>query len=534
MDTIIHKQVVLTEAAIDDFSLELQLALKKIGCKKENILKARLAVEDALFQWLERGLRNQPLEVELIKKIRHYTVVMRVTGDEINPLMIEGEDWVGADLNDYVSAVTKQISYSYSEGKNKISLRVEKRSLSHFVQTMLAIALAVMAGFAIRLLLPDHASYLATGYVDPTFETLLGILTAVVAPFIFLSLVTGIITMGDPKQLNKIGKQIMGTFLGALAVIMLVVGGIAFFTVPLSDVMLFGVTDVSLSLWGMLLKFVPTNIVTPFADKQMMQIIFLAFIFGISIVYMRETMDDVVKIILPMEKLLSSILNVICSFESILIFLGILKVMLENYGRFSQASVIIIGAHLVVFAVIFILIGVFLAFHWKENTINIMKKMVVPASVGLATASSTAAFPEVLACCEKKLGIEQQLVHFAVPFGQVIFKAGSATKLFLLTLSGMYFYEIPISGFSILVLAFLAYVLSMMVPPVSEGSVASLTILFTYMQVPVDALAIGITLSVFIDFVNTFMNLYCNQVFILVAAWHMKMVNKQVLFSRNG
>jgi Na+/H+-dicarboxylate symporter len=530
MKTIISEKTVLTEAAIDDFSFELQMTLKKLGCKKQDILKARLAVEDALFQWLERGLRDQPLEVELVKKMRKYIVNLTVPGLETNPLMEVGDDLTGAELHGFLSNITQQINFAYTSGENIITLRIDGPSVNHFVWIILAIVMAAICGMGIRTFFPDQVSYIATGYVTPTFEMLLGLLTAVVAPYVFLSLVAGIITMGDPKQLNLIGKQVMGTFMGALAVVMLIVGALAVYLVPIPEGSSLSASGFFLSLWSLILRFFPTNMITAFADKRMMQIIVMAVTFGIAIVYMRESMNVVVKLILSLEKLFSSILRFICSFESILIFFGLLKVSLEDFSGVTQLAAFVIGSHIAIYALVFCLLTIFLARFVPGHAWSIMKKMLKPASIGLATASSTAAFPEVLSCCEKKLGIKHQLVVFAVPFGQVIFKIGSGIRLFLITLLCMYFYNLPYNVFAILLLGFLAYMLSMMVPPVAEGSVAALTLLFTYMQVPVDVLAVGIMLSVFVDFASTFINIYSNQLFILTAALRMDMLDKEKLF----
>lgn len=346
----------------------------------------------------------------------------------------------------------------------------------------------------------------------------------------FFSLVSGIITMGNPKQLHQVGKQVMFTLWGALAVAIIFVGGMAALVVPFSETELAQVSGFFLSLWTMLLHFVPTNIVSAFADKRMMQIILIAAAFGIAIIYMRDELDSVARLVLALEKLFGALLRFICSFEAILIFLGLLKVFLEGFTELSHVAYIVIGAHIVAYAAVFLGISIVLARIASGHTLRILKKMMGPAVIALTTASSTAAFPETLSTCERGLGIQHRLVAFAVPFGQVVFKMGSGIRLFLMTLLCMYFYQVPIDMFAILLLGFLAYLLSMMVPPVAEGGVAALTLLFTYMKVPVDALAIALILSVFLDFFSSFINVYSNQVFILKTALRLKMVDKETLY----
>lgn len=530
MKTIIHEKLVLTAMAIDDFSFDLQAALVKSGCKKEEILKARLSVEDILFQWLERGLQDQPLEVELIKKLRNYVITVSVCGDKVNPLQQDEDDPLGAELHGFIMAASQQINYSYDTNVNRVTLRMGDTGVTHMLRILIAIVMALVCGFAIRTLIPTAIPYIEGNYVTPTFEVLLGILTAVVAPYVFVSVITGIVTMGDPKQLNTIGKKVMVTFFGALAFLILLTGLIAAVVMPFSSVEAIGMDGFFATLWGLILKFLPTNIMTPFAEKKMMQIIFMAVVLGISILYMRETMDEVVKLILAFEKLLSSILRFICSFEAILIFFGLLKVMLEDVSNLAELAAAIIGANLLIYVLVFAVMAIILRIRLNGNVRRVLRKMFIPASVGLMTASSTAAFPQLMACCERKLGIQHQLVVFAVPFGQVIFKPGSGIRLFLMTMLCMYFYGMPMGVFSILLVGFLSYMLSMMIPPVAEGGVAALTILFTYMQIPVESLAIAITLSVFVDFVSTFINIYSNQIFILLAALRMKMVDTDILY----
>jgi Na+/H+-dicarboxylate symporter len=529
MKTLLQKDIHLTETAIDDFSVTLQQMLKSVGCKKEIILKTRLALEDALFQWLKRGFRKKIMHVELTKKFRHYIVSVTIAGAESNPF-VDIDDMAGAELHNYLNIIVQQASYSYSNGINTITIRADGPGMNHLFWIISAIISAAFCGITIHHISPDTASYLSTAFVEPTFQTMLGMLTAIVAPSIFLSLISGIITLGTPKQLNKIAKQTLGIFMAALICVISFVAIASGFILSFTSVDNPNLANYAASVWKMFLDFIPTNMFMPFVEKDTMQILVLAIIFGIAILYMRESMDDVVSLILSLEKLLTSLLHVVCSCEPLLIFFGILNVTLEDFSGITTKIGIMLGAHLMMYFAVLLLAILFLVCIQKHHALAIVKKLLTPAFIGFATASSTAAFTSVVTTCTTKLGIQHKLVKFAVPLGQVLFKVGSSTKLFLLTLICLYFFNLPIHPFAIGILAISSFMLSMMIPPVSDGSVAAFTILFAYMELPSDALALAITSSVFIDFISTFMNVFCNQLFILMAALRLHMVDFQKLY----
>ena len=185
MKNIIQKTMVLDEAAIDDFSFELQQTLKKRGCKKKEILNARLIVEDVLFQWLQRGLRGGTVEVDVLKTLRKYVVNLTVPGQEINPLMEENDDMSGAELQGFLLNATKDVNYLYRSGANILTLRISGQRINHFFWIFLAIISACLCGAFFHAYLPGQIEYVVKGYVTPTFESLLGLLTAIVAPYVF-------------------------------------------------------------------------------------------------------------------------------------------------------------------------------------------------------------------------------------------------------------------------------------------------------------------------------------------------------------
>ena len=78
---------------------------------------------------------------------------------------------------------------------------------------LFAAGLALVLG-GLGLLLPQSwKDVLLESLLNPVFNTFLGLFACVVGPMMFLSLVWGIVNIGDTRQLGVIGRKLLGRFL---------------------------------------------------------------------------------------------------------------------------------------------------------------------------------------------------------------------------------------------------------------------------------------------------------------------------------
>lgn len=138
--------------------------------------------------------------------------------------------------------------------------------------------------------------------------------------------------------------------------------------------------------------------------------------------------------------------------------------------------------------------------------------------IGLTTASTSAAFSDNLETCVKKLNVSRRIANFGVPFGQILYKPSVSVLLWYAAVSAAENAGLALSPTWIVTALMMCVVLSVAAPPVPGGMSASFAILFTQLGLPLDGLAVILSLSAILDFVVTAVLVFSGQCVLAIAA----------------
>ena len=116
------------------------------------------------------------------------------------------------------------------------------------------------------------------------------------------------------------------------------------------------------------------------------------------------------------------------------------------------------------------------------------------------------------------------LANFGVPFGQILYKPG-VSVLFLFAAMGVAINEnAQINIVWIITAILVCVILSAAAPPVPGGMSASFTILFSQLGLPLEKLAVIISLTAVLDFIVTATNIFSEQCILAI-------VNREIDYS---
>lgn len=531
MKLLLNEQPLLTEETVDKLSMKLQEFLQKEKIDRANILRMRLAVEDALFRWLQGGLANTPVAVTLTKRFNKFIISLTVEGKAINPLVEKNDAIAATELTTYLQSITRNTNYQYRDEKNTLTISIPCLGLSSLAKIALAIVAAIVSGFLCQFFLPQFSLFFAKDIATPLYKLFLGVLGAVAAPVIFLSLLIGIVSIGSPQQFNTIGKEFVQHCLGTLCLLWALFSVIAILLLHPSSNGADSLGKIIPELGALLIKMIPTNLITPFANGNTVQIVILAIVFGTAILYMRETMDAIVELIYDVNKLLTSVLHVVCSFVPVLIYLCLVKIILEK-----GTDIMLPVLHLLIylwgmFLVAFIALAVLVGITIKSNPLPVIRKIRKPLFIACTTTSSMAAFESTIAVCKEQLGIDHKLVNFSIPFGQSMVMAGVFTMYFVLTVFGSYLFNIPLSQTAIPLVGFTCIIATYGTPAINGGSILVFSMLLSNLKLPEEALSISLTAYILFNFGLTPLNVYANIMTTLRTAYKLNLVDKNILFN---
>lgn len=492
--------------------------LQKYKCPKTDNMKAQLFVEEAIVYWAEKVQDNARFELSIQKRFRTITLALNYWGDPENPLTLpetsvdeEAEyNRIGQNILIGLSAVT----YSYEKGCNNVSYTLKQKPLNPALTTAIALVSAIFTGLILQAVTPDLGKQIGSGILTPISSTFFDFLNAIVIPVLFFLAIGSIFNMDNLAQMKRIFRLLLTW---SMAVILLA----SAVSLVMAQIFLLGGTGSTAQggqneLWNqigtMVFGIIPANIISPFLDGNTLQIIFLAIISGIVMLTLKGRFPSITRIITEANLIFSTILDAVCALMPGVVFISILNMMISGEGAALLGSFRLIALILGSYLLIDLAMLLSLAFYEKISPLAYLKSAAPFLLIALSTASSSAAFTSHTSTALSKQNIRDYVVHFSIPVG-VLFNKQDAIPMLLLTSVFMgNIYGIAFSLPDMIPVVILCMILSIAVPP-SPGMGAFLfTIVFNLLGIPLEGLALAVTIAIFMDYPATTSNVMTTNV----------------------
>ena len=486
--------------------------LAKSGVERREALRIKLTLEEVLLEYQAKFGEETTYKLKCTRRLSAIKVEIEVTGEGFNPL--EKEDADSAVINGLLAGIGLAPTYSYRNGKNYIIFTPKKKPMSGTLKMLLAIVLSVITGLLLTLLPEGARTDLSENFLAPVADLFFGAIAALSGPFIFLSVLASICSMGNTETLGKIGKKTVGAILGYMTVAGL---GLTLLASLFYKVTLGGVSGTDfIKVLDLIYNIVPANIFEPFINGNSLQIIFIAVLFGIAMLMLSSKASGVFTTIEQLSSLVQAVMGILLEALPFALFVIFTNMIV------SGTIVELIGSYKMIL-LIFLLVVVYLAamvlwisLRKKLSPLLLIKKALPTFLVALTTASSAAAFSTNIKDANKKLGIDKNLVDFGIPLGQVLFKMSEFAMFIPIVLTFAESYGIAITPVWLVLAYITVWLISFAVPPVAGGAIMGFTVVFSQLGIPMEAMAIAIALNAITDFPLTAMN---------VTGWQLTMID---------
>ena len=497
--------------------------------EKKDALRYRLSAEECLLFWLSHGCEGGKTTLRMSRRLHVPYISLEVSGPEGNPYRdaISEEDFgTGSEL---LSRLGLNPEYSFSKGRNRISFSLKRKSLGQLTVLCWVIVSALAVGLLGMKVLPDDVRMLLMeGIVTPVYDTFFKLLSCVAGPMIFLSVAWGIYGIGDAATFGRIGKKVMLTYVLIVFAITAAAAPVFFLLVPgLSDT-IWQNSQLS-SIMELVMGIFPSNIVEPFMTGNSMQIIFLAVVVGIALLFLGQKTSSVARAIEQINYMIQFMMGIISKIVPNVIFLVVVNMIWSgNLGTMQSAWKLVVTV-----AVSFVIISavrvLYTAWFQKVDARVIVKKSIPSFLVALATASSAAAFNSNVTTCEKKFGINKSLVNFGIPLGMVIHNPAAGVYNLLAAFFFARIYNVSCSPVWILTAVFVSAILAIATPPIPGGGAIAYAIIFRQLGIPEDALAVALTVDIITDFLITAFDTFLLPLTLANLSSRLGMIDKDVL-----
>ena len=518
------EQFNFSNSNIDLVCEDVGVFLTSVGVEKREALRIKLTLEEILLDYQAKFGEEATFKVRCIKHFFAIKVELIVAGLVYNPLEKDEEENA---INGILAGIGLAPSYGYRNGKNHIVFIPKKKPLSGTVKMVVAIGFAIIAGILLNLL-PEGIRAGVNEYVlTPVTDAFMGLISAVSAPLIFLSILGSICSMGNMETLSKIGSKsikVILLYMSIISVLMTAFGSL-FFRVQWAGG---GTSDFS-QVFDLIYNIVPSNLFEPFVTGNTLQLIFISIVFGLAMLVLSSRVNSVFKLVEQFSAIVQTIMSGLSSMLPILIF--VLFTGMISGGEFSALldSWKIIAVFLVLSSLYYALTVLFIAFRKKISPVLLLKKAWKTFFIALTTASSAAVFQKSVLDSHKKFGVEKRLAEFGTSLGHVLFSPADVAILFAMEVGFAEIYGIAITPQFLIIALITNLLLSFSIPPAPGGAVMGYTVAFSQLGIPMEVMGVVLAIDAIIDFPATACNVSGWQLTMIEVADSLEMFDKETL-----
>lgn len=519
----------LTSAGIDAASARLAVVLKIIAGQREG-LRIRLAVEEVLSHWQNTLGEDAVCTLWCGSRFGQRMTRLSAAGTSADPSLSRTEDDLDAAGNIILEKLGLAPSYRYVKGVNQVTFSLPAKKPNQLVWIGFAVVLSILLGFVSLSLSAGTRALFSDGLATPILGMLLGALSGVAMPMIFFSICTSIMNIGDITTLGRIGKKFLTWFLGLTFAVSALTIVLVAWLFPISTRGSNGAGDFQ-AVFSMLLAIVPGNLISPFIDGNLLQIIFLGGCFGVVFLMMGERVRLVADVVKQLDQVISMLMEGIDKIIPFFVFLTFYTLTasgaISRFGGTLRLIVLVV----VLLLLMMILFTVALCLYMRLPLHILIPKLMPPFLVALSTASSMASYPIRLETCKRKLGIDERAAHFCVPLAQAIFKPSACVLYCCAALCIASEYHVPITLNWLIFCIVLSGILAVASPPVAGGAKIAYAALFAQLGIPAEGLVLAMAAESVLDFLMTASNVWVQMVLNVLCGNHLGLVNHDVLFS---
>ena len=526
--------VPLDAAGVDAVSQAVQGWLKSAGEKRENIIHIRLAVEELLGRAAEhfRGGSVPDVTAKFRRGYGAGRLLIRYAGGRYDPTPASGnefEEWTAQLL----ARTGYQPGWRYRGGANELLLRLPGAGLRPELMLLAAVAAALLLGL-LGLAIPEPVRAAANDYCLSFLSTaFLNLINTFIGFMIFLSVALGICGIGSAGSFGRIGKMVVSRFL----CISFVFCGIAVFLSSLffhpAGTAAEGAGSQFHALLEMLFGILPSNPISPFLERNTLQIVFLAAVAGMVLLLTGSRTEGLRSVMQQASEAVMRTVAAICTLLPLYIFTS----LLQQFWSSGASQFLRLWKPLVFCALLALsTVAVYLLYVCRKLKVPVSvlgPKLVPDFLIGLTTASSSVAMSLSMEINTKKLGISPELSGTAVPIGVILF--GCPFALLYITV-GVYLaetYGVSANLAWWITLWLLCMILYLASPPVAGSTISCVTILLNQFGLPMECLSIGLTLSMLLDFICTGCRIPVLHLELLLQADRLEMLDREILRKKN-
>ncbi len=390
---------------------------------------------------------------------------------------------------------------------------------------MVGMALGTLFGLLLNWFGPSAwiDQWLINGVLDGGGRIFLGLLKLLVVPLVFVSLVVGTASLDDLRKLGRIGLKTMLLYMTTTAVAIIVALAAGATLKPGAGLDLTAPTTYEAKepppLIDVIVNIVPGNPLKAMVDGEMLQIIFIAILFGLALILAKDAGTRITQIFRDLESVVMKMVMLLIQTAPYGVFFLLAKVFaLQGFAAIlplAKYFFIVLAVLVVQLAVVY---PILLKLLTGLSPVTFFRRFKAVPIFAFSTSSSNATLPVTLENVTQKLGVHPSVASFTIPLGATINMDGTAIMQGVATafIAQVYGVDIGLQGYLMVVLtATLASIGTAGVPGVG---LIMLAMVLRQVNLPVEGIALIIGVDRFLDMARTVVNVTGDAVITCIVA----------------
>ncbi len=388
--------------------------------------------------------------------------------------------------------------------------------MSLTVKVLVGMALGIIVGLIINLGgLNAPGSFINDNIVNGLFHVVgkmfINALKMLVVPLVFFSLICGVCGIGDIKMLGRVGGKSFALYMMttaiaiATAILIAASFGIGKGMEQTSDVVFAGKDSPPLT--QVLIDIIPQNPFHAMANGDMLPLIFFSILLGISMLLVGRKAKGFVEGAEVANEIMMKMVTIVMSVAPYAVFALIAKSIaelgLDLLVSLTGYVLVLVGSLMIhLFVTLMIVLKVFSGL----SPAVFLKKIRNAQIFAFSTASSNATIPVTMRTVTERMGVNNSVASFSVPFGATINMDGTAIMQGVATvfIANVYGVDLGITGYlTVILMSVLASIGTAGVPGVG---LIMLSMVFTQVGLPIEGIGLILGVDRLMDMIRTAVN----------------------------
>jgi proton glutamate symport protein len=364
--------------------------------------------------------------------------------------------------------------------------------------------------------------------IEPVGTVFLRLITMIVVPLVFVSLMLGTASLGDIRKLGRIGIKTSIYFV--ITTIIAICVGLLLANIAQPGEGLNENVKAELyknyqakaqtgiqrmeekpSLKDILINIVPTNPVAAFIEGNMLQIIFMAMLFGVVLTMIkREKSEPIIKILDGLNDIFIQVVHIVMKLAPYGVF-ALSAAVIGQYGMdilltLLKYSLVVVGG-LVLYTLTLNSLSIKLLGHL--NPLLFFKAAKEAIIIAFSTSSSMATLPVAMESVEH-IGVTRQYSSFVIPLGSTVNMDGTALYQGVSAVFIAQIYGIPLGITEQVIIVLMAVLSSIGAAGVPMAGIIALALVLKQLGIPLEGIALIMGVERLLDMVRTSTNVIGN------------------------